>query len=401
MKTSSKFNFLIVIEIFICFLFLYGCISCKNNYKVVAGPPYTMFWEKEIDNIQPTNLTEIGSAITYVPLETSEKSLLGDFLQIKASNSIITVSDNQCNVILFNDSGDFLRQITRKGRGPGEVSLLIRDFCFSLDSEKIYILIENGRCLEYDVKGSFLGSYKLDSIPTQMLPLRENLFIFYIKNYPTNPVKQNLIISDLNNNIQKTFRNHNKRTKIPYIGTPGVPFYSYQGEIRFKELGNDTLFTVSEEELIPYAFLNLGQKKMNLDTPVNLSLINDNPLDQEGKIWVRGLFEDVDNIYIEFMKHDFHSMLNGYYNKQSNTVKVIGEDGFQNNIDGGLPFFPKFVYNDSILVSWVTAFDLREHVLNGNVTEKRRLYGQKYDYLVKLANSLDDQSNPVIVLVKK
>jgi hypothetical protein len=234
-----------------------------------------------------------------------------------------------------------------------------------------------------------------------LLPLHENLFVFYIKNYPTNPVKQSLITSDLNNNIQKTFRNHNKRTKVPYMGTPGVPFYSYQREIRFKELGSDTLFTVFEEELIPYAILNLGKRKLNLDTSVNLSLINANPLGQEGKIWVRELFEDVDNLYIGFMKHDFQNMLFGYYNKQSNTVKVIGEDGFQNNIDGGLPFFPKFVSNDSIMVSWVTAFDLREHVLNGNVSEKRRLYGQKYDDLVKLANSLDDQSNPVVVFVKK
>lgn len=377
---------------------------CDNNHKdistTVSVPPYAIFWEKEIDNIQLTNLTEIGSTITYVPLETSEKSLLGDNLQIKASNSFITVSDNQWNVFLFNDSGDFLRQITRKGRGPGEVSLLVWDYCFSLDGEKIYILIDNHICLEYDVEGRFLDSYKLDSIPTQMLPFRENLFVFNTYNYPTNPVKQSLIISDLNNNIHKTFRNHNKRINLPYIRTPEVPFYSYQGEIRFKELGSDTLFTVFEEELIPYAVLSLGKKKMDLDIPVNLDA-SDNPLGQEGKLWVRDVFEDVDNLYIEFMKYDFQNMLFGYYNKQSNTVKVIGEDGFQNNIDGGLPFFPKFVYNDNILVSWVNAFDLSEYVLNGNVSEKRRLYGQKYDDLVKLANSLDDLSNPVVVIVKK
>jgi hypothetical protein len=84
----------IVIEIFICFLFLYDCISCNNSCKVIAGPPYTIFWEKEIDNIQLTNLTETGSTITYVPLETSEKSLLGDLFHITASNSFITVEDN-------------------------------------------------------------------------------------------------------------------------------------------------------------------------------------------------------------------------------------------------------------------------------------------------------------------
>ena len=54
-----------------------------------------------------------------------------------------------------------------------------------------------------------------------------------------------------------------------------------------------------------------------------------------------------------------------------------------------------------ILVGHINAFDLREHVLNSNAAEMRRLYGQKHDDLVKFANSIDDEDNPIIVLVKK
>ena len=81
-------------------------------------------------------------------------------------------------------------------------------------------------------------------------------------------------------------------------------------------------------------------------------------------------------------------------------VKVIGSEGFQNDIDGGLPFTPRYVYND-ILVDYIWPYDLREHVLNSNATEMRRLYGQKYDDLVEFAESLDDQDNPIIVFGKK
>jgi len=91
----------------------------------------------------------------------------------------------------------------------------------------------------------------------------------------------------------------------------------------------------------------------------------------------------------------------GYVNRHTHVVKVIGDKGFQNDLDGGLPFLPKYVYNNNILVDYVNAFTLREHVLNCNSAEIRRLYGQKYDDLVKLVNSLDDKSNPILIMVKK
>jgi len=56
---------------------------------------------------------------------------------------------------------------------------------------------------------------------------------------------------------------------------------------------------------------------------------------------------------------------------------------------------------EAVLVDYVNAFDLREQVLNSNAAEMRGLYGQNYDDLVRLAKSFEDESNQVIVLVKK
>jgi len=155
--------------------------------------------------------------------------------------------------------------------------------------------------------------------------------------------------------------------------------------------------------LIPHAILNLGEKELPAD--LQLPRVSDQAsLDRAikalaGKFWVKGILEDVDNLYITL--NDLTNNLYGYYNKRNNTLKVIGEVGFQNDIDGGLPFFPKYVYNDDILVDYVSAFTLREHILKGNAAEMRKLYCQNYDDLVKLANSLDDESNPIVVMVKK
>jgi len=399
-------------KVFFCLLILSSC-SARSSRIQHEGLPYIISLQKEVDRIQPTGLTNIGSTITYIPLETSDKSLLAKPSRIIITDTYISVYSSLAKngVLLFDHSGGFVRQISRDGRGPGEYIAMygMSDHCFSPDGEKIYLLVNGFDCLEYDVEGKYFKTHKLDSsFPIKMLPIDENLFVFYPENQPrrnSSSVEQSLVISDLNNNIQKTYKNHHKRIQFPSLSfRGGSALYSHQGDVRFKELGADTLFTVTMEELIPYAVLNLGNKGMPVDIayPVNStreSLIA--ALAQySSKFYLQYIVEDIDNLHIT-LSDPFINNRYGYYDKQSYTVKVIGDEGFQNDIDGGLPFFPKYIYNDSILVDYVDAYDLREHVLNSNVAEMRRLYGQKYDDLVKLAESLDDEDNPILVFVTK
>ena len=399
-------------KILVYLLFLTGCVSNTNQVQdediSVFESPYIISLEKEIEQISLTNLTEIGNTITYIPLETSDKSLLGDLKSIKVTDTHIVVDDRFSNALAFNHSGDFTTQIGRKGQGPGEYSLVIHDYGFSFDSKKIYLLVEDSKCLEYEINGKFLNSYKLDTASTAMLPLNDSMFVFRCQNSsnyrrPGSPY-QSLIITDLNFNLKKAYPNYFKQNNKQMINISGLPFYSYQGNIRFKEYGVDTLYTVTEDELITYAIVSLGDKEFpsNLDVTID-EFLNVMKRFEGEKYFVKLIVEDNDNLFIaltDLVLYGIDNELYGYYNKRTNTVKVVGNKGFQNNIDGGLPFFPKYVYNDSILVSYVNAFTLREHVLSGNAPEMRKLYGQKYDDLVKLVNSLDDESNPVVVMVK-
>ena len=395
-------------KILICLLIFSGCVSRDSRIQqqedVKFGPPYIISLEKEIDNVKLTDLSEIGNTITYIPLETNDKSLLKPLRKVRFTESNIAVFDWD-NILMFDLSGHFLRQIGRKGQGPGEYnSLSLFDYSFSKDGTEIYVLTGIHVCFEFDVEGRFLNSYKLDSVPHNMLPYNDSLFVFHCSNRPNvsspGPTEQSLIISDLNNQIKKTYKNHFLANNKQMVTNPGSPFYTYQDHIRFREFGVDTLYTVTIDDLLPYAILTLGNKEIppTLIMPPNeFLLLADNGFD--GKFFLRWIWEDDDHLFLTF--YNWKNDLYGYYNKHDNTVMVIGEQGFQNNIDGGLPFFPKYVYNDHILVDYVNAFDLREHVLNGNAAEMRRLYGQKYDDLVKLVNSIDDESNPIVVMVKK
>ena len=391
-------------------LFICSCISNNNRNQnqaedaLINEPPYIISLEQKIDQLELVGLTEIGEAISYIPLETSNMSLIDRFVrQIIVSDSHITIRDNN-RVLIFDTLGGFLRQIGRKGQGPGEYTS-IYGCCFSPDGKTIYLLINSGRSiLEYNIYGKYTNIFKLDmgAEIDQMHQINEDLFAFHVYNMPKEfvPTDASLIISDLYNNIQKIYNNYHRRIHVPTLPIPKVPFYFYQGELRYKEAGCDTLYTIRQDELIPYAMLQLGRKEMPIDF-YNLSFETQemNLQQNRGKYWVLDTIEDNDHLYITLF--DWINNFYGYYNKYSNTIKIIGKDGFQNDIDGGLPFFPKYVYNDSILVDYVNAFTLREHVLGSNATEMRRLYGQKYDDLVELANSIDDESNPIVVMVRK
>ena len=383
---------------------------CINSY--CQHSPYIISIEKELTNIKPTGLKEIGSTIIYIPLETSKECFLKDLIKIVVTDSYIAVQDLD-KILLFDISGHFISEIGKRGRGPGEYQGWISDFCFSLDGNKIYLLSTGGNnyiCMEFDVKGFFIRSYQLDSKYIRMIPLKDNLFVFHPNNAhkDRDPILHSLVISDLQNNIQKTYKNHHKLTvensRIGYVG--GSSFYSYKGNMRFREFGADTIFTVTEKGLLPYAIFSLGKKLMPVDifVPANF-LLSDGSVNldrllrpHEGKYFLTSAREDVDNIY--FRLEDWRKSLLGFFSKRSNTVKIIGVEGFQNDINGGLPFFPKYAYDD-ILFDYVNAFDMREHALRKNVDEMKKLYGKNWDDLIKLVNSLNDESNPIVVMIRK
>jgi len=118
--------------------------------------------EKEIDNIKPAGLSEVGSSITYIPLETTDQSLLKELKKVIIFDTYITVRDVY-RVLMFDNSGIFIRQIGNRGQGPGEYSMSIMDHCFSTNGNNIVLLVDGQRCLMFDREGKYHNTYKLDS----------------------------------------------------------------------------------------------------------------------------------------------------------------------------------------------------------------------------------------------
>ncbi len=380
--------------------------SCIPKDKAGTGQPektifYNISLEKALDdavggNCRTVSLSEIGKHISYIPLELNANSAFRHIESILMNDSAIFISD-MYRMLEFSRNGKFVRQIGRQGKGPGE-SIYAWDL-IPTDSV-LYMRVGDSRCYAFSPEGAFLRSIKLDSTlhPVfQILRMNDEHVAFRIANVPqyysSNP--NSVCVTDRHFRVIKTFGNHFKRMNRRGSGLLFLPMYSFQGNVRFKEWGCDTLYTITPKTLIPYALFDLGDRELPYD------LAREDYAQYPGKWAIISILEDPQYFYVDIANFAKNIGKRAICSKQTGACRILDEpDRFQNDLDGGPHFFPKYIYNDSILVSWVDAYDLREKVLHADAAEMRKLYGQKFDDLLKLAKSLNDESVQVLVLVK-
>jgi len=126
--------------------------ACKqhNNFDTV-----------ELEPTLNKNLT-LGKINDIIQLETTEESLIGYVTKVNVdlpNNRIFVQSD--FNVYLFNAEGKFITKLI-KGRGPGEISMILS---ISPDSKnKKFYAIDSGNFIcVFDYNGKLLSKYKLES----------------------------------------------------------------------------------------------------------------------------------------------------------------------------------------------------------------------------------------------
>ena len=160
-----------------------------------GGIPYLDFNKKYPS--KDICLEEIAN-VSYIPLETTDKSLIQTILKIDMSDNIIIIGDYSNAVIAFDKQGKFLWSFNKRGGGPEEYNAIIT-LCVDFDKKEIYILdlYTRYRIMVYSFDGKFIRRLKLDQ---KVWP--SNLYN-YDKDY--------LIAYDIYN---ETESNANKR---PYI----------------------------------------------------------------------------------------------------------------------------------------------------------------------------------------
>lgn len=149
--------------------------SCRPNEKEQEIPVIDLNQKLSDRNYK---LSEIASSIEYIFLDQSNKDSYFDKpYRVKISKNWIIINDAWTEKLyLFNRKGDFISNISKKGKGPGEY-ILISDFSIDASENYIYLLTNDSYIKQFMFTNKFVKSIKLDERPSRF-EILEDGFLF-------------------------------------------------------------------------------------------------------------------------------------------------------------------------------------------------------------------------------
>ncbi|MCG6188043.1 6-bladed beta-propeller [Maribellus maritimus] len=157
------------------FVFLCSCNSSEQNNVVSLEPTH-----KEKLNL--------GKPIQIIKLETSAESQLGFIMKTAidgVNNRIFVLAD--FNIFIFDTNGKFISKL-KKGRGPGEISMII-SFSLNKQNQSVYVLDNSDRICVFDYNGDIKSDYRLGEFYGKNIQVidDDNVFLVSISVYDKEP----------------------------------------------------------------------------------------------------------------------------------------------------------------------------------------------------------------------
>jgi hypothetical protein len=367
-------------------LLLIYAISSRSQTNILYEIDPPAFIENKIV------LSEIADDINYIPLDNSLP--LGRILNIKKVNNSFYASIQNVGLLVFNKDGKLDGKIGTIGRGPGEYLIYIN---FTIDGNKdIIYVMDNNTIKTFSKGGNFIrniplekyGSY-FSGIEFLTPKLLASEFIIIGK------AKYNWIIIDTLGNLVSEKLNFIPEFKTRMAGIGGT--YRFNNKIGYWDLFNDTVFTISEDcsYKASYVFSH-GEYRMPwiLDDKMELRLI---PI---------SLFESSSYLIHQYIyKEKRKVVFIDKKSKKSYLANLNTDDGcdLENDVDGGLMCRPLCIYEENsreFLLGYIYPNKLKNHVTSEAFQNSTPKYPERKKELEKLANSLKETDNPVLMLVR-
>ena len=145
--------------------------ACGGEKNVPQGEVPVIDVETAIQNPQELLLTDLGEKITYIPLETTDESLvkLSSGSKMIVTDQYIFIGEDLSPILCFDrGTGKFLRNIGSIGQGPGEYRNPA-EMEVDAEAKRIYIRAAPSHYLCYDFEGKFLHTLTLPGERTFMM----------------------------------------------------------------------------------------------------------------------------------------------------------------------------------------------------------------------------------------
>ena len=416
----------------ICLLSIVSCSGKKQSAAEAVSDTIPTVEVAEDVNIRPAdkhvpfyneigkydnNLSSIASGVRFVKLD--DEPLFRDYLvyDVQQCDSFLFLLGGEY-IFMYDESGHFLRQIGSKGQGPGEYVLL--NAPLQLDEKNRVVYVADGytnRFLSYDFEGNLLKDIRYDSEWDQAYLLDSTILAInteYVSHFLPHKTKK-LILQDYGRKTLKSFPSYLYPVESPGNGMhfgPDNILWSCQKDFYLLEYGNDTIFQITRNQLIPSLILT-GDLKMDKDELFIQGVKNKLAISPQMMKPSSGIFESnrflIASMYRQNPVEIYYAVLDKktgeLWRTGKHTQPFIGEFAkyksskyFIDDMISGLPFEPIY-YSQGEVIGLIAADALlaQKEAIAEFVAKHPTEEGKK---LQKLLETMNEESGSVLCFVK-
>jgi len=392
--------------VLVCLVFLLPAFSCNSGSEKKSGQaieiqkPERDFYNFNIrNNLDQTGellLSTIANEIQYIPLETTPECFLSDCKEVKIFNNKIYVRDKNA-LYMFNMDGSFNQQIGNIGNGPGEYGQVFWFSSIDLTNEIVLFSYPTGRINVHDAEsGTYKRSFNTDFNPNGVVEFPHGKITFFTwkADRSENPAPgSEVYICNPDGAIIDSIPDE----RLPRTGNMASRnlYYLFNGLPRYMDSYQDTLYSLTEE-VIKKSYVNFGFKNKVNGNDLELKRLLGEiqypdflSIDEVIETY-RSFFLEVDagiGLYVESETYRF------FYDKTSG--QILNCTSVINDLDNGVPFWPRGVYKDSILIDFYPSIEFLEYFETNSDTIGRS------ETLNELIGKLEENDNPIVALTRQ
>ena len=229
-------------------------LSCGE----AAHTPSTRTLQVNLKEASPVGWQELFARMEVIPLETNDNCLLMSIDKIRAYKDSLYVFDERREALyVFGKGGGFVRQISRRGQGPGEYTR-ISDFVLDNERKEIWLLAPYGYCLAYGLGGNYLRKTELPAKPNY-----QSITILPDGNYAlwscVEEEEEGITLTDMAGAYLNGYW-HNDRI-IDFMQLR--PFYEYEGRAYFATAFDNPVYEVTSDTMKPAYRWDFGDRNVD------------------------------------------------------------------------------------------------------------------------------------------
>ena len=393
----------IIITFLLCF------VSCVKGDAILSHLPVIEIGKSFDGKKAPVKLSQYASDIDYIALETLPESVLPDifFTSVHCVDDCFLVygRGNNLTPLLFDADGSFIRKVGTYGRALNEIVRI--DAVFPNYGTNEIVIADIDKFLLYDSQGNYKRSIDVfhNTLGVKAYCLGANAYVYKkrpLVDMRSIPQEHFVFIDSLGNSTAK-YEIKRKKFKVRNQSynsiMRGEDLYSTSNGVVKVSYNNDTVCRlegiVGKWSFKPLYELDFGEYDNGGYVGAQLFLAQSGGFTEAGRfISMIVLFP-----FTGFPDSEFPQIGNNYrysrfiFDKKSEKTYCLpfyedcGYAGFENDIDGGIPFFPLH-HKDGKAYQLVDASVFIEMAQKCS-SEKMK----------QVAATLTEESNPVLIEV--